>query len=192
MKQEEKKLKSKKTKTVQLTKSEYSEVKKRVSEKEKQKSRNIPKTAQQTIPFDFMTKDGIAISREPEKFSLLSYVFGKSKHTDTRYSKTVQFYDADYEIAEISQQQNIFAKYCNLLNCFDSSVKFQISVANITNDDDFDDIITIPDRDDDFNDIRHEYAEMLRVQLAKGNNGFIRINYITFSVKSQGLKKARQ
>ncbi len=192
MKQAEKKSKSAKTKSVPLSGEEYAAVKKNVAEKEKQKSRKIPQTAQQSIPFDFMTKDGIAISSEPEKFSLVRLLFGKSKTTGTRYSKTVQFYDADYEIAEISKQQNIFAKYCCLFNLFDSDVKFQISVINVTNNDDLEDIIQIPEYNDEFNDVREEYCNFLRKQLAKGNNGFIRVNYITFSVKADNIKKARQ
>lgn len=191
MKQAENKSKPKKSKTVPLTKQEYSAVKKRVSEKEQQQKRKLPKTAQQSIPFDNMTKDGIAISTD-KKFSFLSFLTGKEKAAETRYSKTVQFYDADYEIAEVSKQQNIFARYCSLLNSFDSKVNFQISIVNLTNDDDFEDIIQIPDRDDGFNDVRQEYAQMLRTQLAKGNNGFVRVNYITFSVVDTELKKARR
>lgn len=191
MQQAQNKSKTKKSKTVPLTKQEYSAVKKKVAEKEKQHQQKIPKTAQQSIPFDYMTKDGIAISTD-KKFSLMEFFTGKQRVTETRYSKTVQFYDADYEIAEITKQQNIFARYCGLLNSFDSSVKFQISVVNLTNDDDFEDIIQIPERDDEFNDIRQEYAQMLRTQLARGNNGFIRVNYITFSIVDTELKKARR
>ncbi len=193
MKQAVKKSQSPKVKTVKLSKSEYKEVNETVKSKEKKRTAyKLPKTVQQSIPFDFMSKDGIAVSSEPERFSLISFLTGKQKPVKTRYSKTVQFYDADYEIAEISKQQSIFAKYCGLLNSFDSSVKFQISVANVTSSDDFDDIIHIPDRDDGFNDIRHEYVQMLRKQLEKGNNGFIRVNYITFSVMENSLNKARR
>ena len=196
MKPAEKKSKQKKSQTVPLSKEEYAEIKKKAAKTEKQKSQKIPKSSQQSIPFDYITKDGIAVSSESEKFSLISYLlglfFGKKKVSEKRYSKTVQFYDADYEIAEISKQQTIFAKYCSLLNSFDSSVKFQISVVNVTSDNDFDTLINIPDRDDDFNDIRHEYIELLKKQLKKGNNGFIRVNYITFSIKEKSMKKARQ
>ena len=193
MKQAEKKSKAKSKNTVPLSKSEYETVKKQVSAKNKRKQAvKLPQTAQQSIPFDYMTKDGIAIASEPERFSILNYLFGKNKPTETRYSKTVQFYDADYEIAEISKQKNIFAKYCNLLNCFDSNVKFQISVVNVTNDDDFEDVIRLPERNDEYNDIRKEYCDMLRDKLAKGNNGFIRVNYITFSVREKNVNKARQ
>ena len=181
-----------KSKKVPLTKEEQKAVKKTVQAKKAEQTRKIPKTAQQSIPFNYMTRDGIAIASEPEKFSLFGYIMGKQKPTETRYSKSVQFYDADYEIADFSKQQSIFAKYCSLLNSFDSSVKFQISVINLTSDDDFDEIIQIPEHDDDFNDIRKEYAQMLKKQLAKGNNGFVRVNYITFSIRETSLKKARQ
>lgn len=192
MKLEERKSKSVKTKTVPLSREEQSAVRKSVSEKEKQQSRKIPQTAQQSIPFDSMTKDGIAISSEPEKFSLIGFLLNKAKPTETRYSMTVQFYDADYEIAEMSKKQNIFARYCGLLNLFDDDIKFQISAVNLTNSDDFNDIIQVPDYEDEFHDIREEYCDYLKKQLAKGNHGFIRVNYITFSIKEKNLKKARQ
>lgn len=180
------------SKKVPLTEAEKKALKKTVAKKQKEQARKVPKSAQQSIPFNYMTRDGIAISSDPEQFSILGYILGKQKPTQTRYSKTVQFYDTDYAIADFSKQQSIFAKYCGLLNSFDSSVKFQISVVNLTNDDDFDDIIQIPERDDRFNDVRREYVEMLKNQLTKGNNGFIRVNYITFSIKENSLKKARQ
>ena len=35
-------------------------------------------------------------------------------------------------------------------------------------------ITNIPEQDDEFNDIRSEYSEMLQHQLTKGNNGLIK------------------
>ncbi len=71
MKQAEKKSKSKaKTKTVLLSKAEYEAVKQSVSAKEKQRNAvKLPQTAQQSIPFDYMTKDGIAVASEPENLA---------------------------------------------------------------------------------------------------------------------------
>lgn len=78
MKQAEKKSKAKSKNTVLLSKSEYETVKRQVSAKNKRKQAvKLPQTAQQSIPFDYMTKDGIAIASEPERFSLLNYLFGK-------------------------------------------------------------------------------------------------------------------
>ena len=191
MKQAKNRSDTPKSKSVYLSKEETAALKKKVSEKEKMKKRKIPKSAQQSIPFDYMTKDGIAISTD-KKFSLISFVMGNNLVTETRYSKTVQFYDADYEIAEVSRQKKIFSKYCSLLNSFDSSVKFQISVVNLTNDEDVKDVISIPEQNDKFNDIRQEYVQMLRKQFVKGNNGFVKVCYITFSVIDKDVKKARR
>ena len=108
MKQAEKKSKAKSKNTVPLSKSEYETVKRQVSEKNKRKQAvKLPQTAQQSIPFDYMTKDGIAIASEPERFSLLNYLFGKKKPTETRYSKTVQFYDAEEHFRQILQSSEL-------------------------------------------------------------------------------------
>ena len=49
----------------------------------------------------------------------------------------------------------------------------------------------IPWQEDDFNDIREEYTEMLKKQAAKGNNGIIKSKYLIFGVESNGYKEAK-
>ena len=44
------------------------------------------------------------------------------------------------------------------------------------------DRINIPEQDDEFNDIRSEYSEMLQNQLTKGNNGLITVSYTHLDV----------
>ena len=56
---------------------------------------------------------------------------------------------------------------------------------------DFEKSISIPDQDDDFNSIRVEYAEMLKTQLAKGNNGLVKMKYITFGIEAENIKEAK-
>jgi hypothetical protein len=56
---------------------------------------------------------------------------------------------------------------------------------------DFEKAISIPDQDDDFNSIRVEYAEMLKNQLAKGNNSLVKTKYITFGIEAVNLSEAR-
>ncbi len=51
--------------------------------------------------------------------------------------------------------------------------------------------IHIADQNDDFNDIRHEFVEMLTSQLEKGNHGLIRLKYLTFGVTVSDLSTAR-
>ena len=51
--------------------------------------------------------------------------------------------------------------------------------------------ITIPLRGDEDDAIRTEYTQMLRDQLAKGNNGLIKTKYLTFGIEADGMKTAK-
>lgn len=60
------------------------------------------------------------------------------------------------------------------------------------NSDIFLETIKIDHQNDDFNDIRKEYSDMLQNQLSKGNNGLIKTKYITISIEADHYKKAKQ
>ena len=71
-------------------------------------------------------------------------------------------------------------------------VYFLHSFLNLTaGAENFEQSIIIPDRDDGFDDIRKEYAEMLQNQLAKGNNGLVKTKYITFGIEAANIKEAK-
>lgn len=55
----------------------------------------------------------------------------------------------------------------------------------------YEQIIQIRPQYDAFDEIRMEYAQMLKNQLAKGNNGLIKTKYITFSIEAENIQKAR-
>lgn len=137
-------------------------------------SGKIPVTAQQSIPFQQMFRDGIC------------------KVTDTYYTKTVQFFDINYQLAQNDDKTAIFESYCDFLNYFDSTIKVQLSFLNHVADvDEFNKQLELPMQDDGFNDIREEYSEMLKNQLAKGNNGLVKTKFITFGVEEKSLKEAK-
>lgn len=46
---------------------------------------------------------------------------------DHRFSKTIQFFDTNYQLAEFEEQNGIFSKYCDLINYFDNTVTFQLT-----------------------------------------------------------------
>ena len=50
-------------------------------------------------------------------------------------------------------------------------------------------VIQIEPQHDQFDDVRMEYAQMLKQQLAKGNNGLVRTKYITFSIEAKSVGK---
>ena len=134
----------------------------------------IPVTAQQSIPFNQMFKDGIC------------------KVDENYYTKTVQFFDINYQLAQNEDKTAIFENYCDFLNYFDSSITVQLSFLNQVADvEEFHSQLEIGVQNDDFDDIRLEYSEMLKNQLAKGNNGLVKTKYITFGVKEKSLKEAK-
>ena len=134
----------------------------------------VPVTAQQSIPFMFMYPDGIC------------------KVTDTFFTKTVQFFDINYQLAQNDDTTAIFESYCDFLNYFDSSVKVQLSFLNQTADiEEFGKELELEEQDDGFNDIRKEYSDMLKNQLAKGNNGIVKTKYITFGIEGKSLKEVK-
>lgn len=108
------------------------------------------------------------------------------------FTKTVQFQDINYQLNQNEDKTAIFESWCDFLNYFDSSVKFQLSFMNLAaNKDTYGSSIEIPSQGDDFDGIREEYTDMLRSQLARGNNGLIKTKYLTFGIEAASVKEAK-
>lgn len=117
---------------------------------------------------------------------------GICRVTDSYYTKTVKFQDINYQLNQNEDKTAIFDGWCDFLNYFDSSVRFQLSFVNMSaNKDNYARYITISPQGDDFDSIRLEYTQMLQNQLARGNNGLIKTKYLTFGVEADGLKAAK-
>ena len=100
---------------------------------------------------------------------------GICKVADGRYTKTIQFQDINYQLSQNEDKTAIFEGWCDFLNYFDSSIRFQLSFLNLAaSQETFANSITIPAQGDDFDPIRVEYTQMLQNQLARGNNGLIK------------------
>jgi len=111
---------------------------------------------------------------------------------DKLYNKTIQFYDINYQLAQNEDKTSIFENYCDFLNYFDSTVGVQLSFLNqIADVDEFNKLLEISEQEDDFNNIRREYTDMLKNQLAKGNNGLVKTKYITFGIEAESIKEAK-
>ena len=117
---------------------------------------------------------------------------GICRVTDNYYTKTTQFQDINYQLNQNEDKTAIFDAWCDFLNYFDSSVRFQLSFVNRTaTTDSYARNIIIPAQGDEFDNIRAEYSEMLQNQLARGNNGLIKTKYLTFGIEAEGLKAAK-
>lgn len=133
-----------------------------------------PHTAQDSIPFERMYKDGIC------------------RLANGRYSKCIEFEDINYQLAQPDDKTAIFEALCDMYNSFDASINVQLSlISRHANKDDFKNSITIAPQNDDFDSIRAEYTEMLQTQLERGNNGLIKTKFLTFTVEAKDIRSAR-
>ena len=133
-----------------------------------------PSTAQQTLPYDRIWPDGICLAN------------------GNYYTKTLQFQDINYQLAQNEDKTAIFEGWCDFLNYFDSSIHFQLSFMNLTaGTEAFEQRIAIPLRGDADDESRMEYAAMLQNQMAKGSNGLTKTKFLTFGVEADHLKTAR-
>lgn len=108
------------------------------------------------------------------------------------YSKCIRFYDINYQLAQNEDKNAIFENWCDFLNYFDSSIHFQLSFINHKSSmKEFEQVIKISPQGDAYDDIRMEYANMLKKQLARGNNGLVKTKYITFSIEAENIREAK-
>ena len=131
-------------------------------------------SAQDSIPFERMFPDGIC--RVEGNF----------------YSKTIEFQDINYQLSQSEDKDAIFDGWCEFLNYFDASVRFQFSFVNSSaNKETYRERIVIPLRGDADDSLRIEYSTMLQNQLERGNNGLVKNKYLTFGIEAESYKTAK-
>lgn len=140
----------------------------------KYKGDGKPHTAQDTIPYQAMYPDGIC------------YLGGMS------YSGCIEFFDINYQLAQPDDQTAIFEYLCDLYNYLDASIHVQFTFANRKTDkEQLARSFEIPPCGDGLDHIRQENTDILKRQLARGNNGNAKTKYITYTVEADNLKAAR-
>ena len=131
-------------------------------------------SAQQSIPYQRMYPDGLC------------------RVTDRFYSKTIQYQDINYLLAQNEDQEAIFELWCDFLNYFDSSMRLQFTFFDTAaGAEQFGRSIYIAPQEDYFNSVRTEYSDMLKNQLSKGNNGLVKTKYVTFGIEADNPRIAK-
>ena len=131
-------------------------------------------SAQATIPYREMGKDGIC------------------RVHDRLYSKTIRYLDLNYQLAQPDDKADIFDGWSEFLNYFDYTIHAQLTFSNRHSiAAELENLIKVRPRNDGFSDLMEEYANMLREQLQKGNNGLIRTKYITYSIEADNFREAK-
>ncbi|MBQ9302133.1 VirB4-like conjugal transfer ATPase, CD1110 family [Butyrivibrio sp.] len=157
---------------VRLSSEEKKQIKKVVDNAKK--ADKVPHSAQESVTFERMFPSGIC--REEGDF----------------YSKTIQFQDINYKLAQEEDKTTIFEEWCSFLNFFDSSVEFSLTFLNVSTDGTkFEKSIRIPLKKDTFNDVRDQYSSVLKSQFEKGNNGLTKTKYLTFGIHASSIREAK-
>lgn len=163
--------KRKERRKVQLTRAERKQIEQIRAQVAKPKH---PQSAQQTIPYLRMYPDGVC------------------RVTDKLYSKTVQFFDINYQQAQDSDKDAIFGGWSGIQNFYQPGVHIQYSYPNFkTNEAEFERDLILNPQEDGNNDIRDEFTGMLMGQVEKGNNAIVRTKYATISVEADSLRSAK-
>ena len=76
----------------------------------------VRESSQDTIQYEKMLPSGIC------------------KIDNDTYSKTIEFFDINYQLAQNDDKNRIFESYCEFLNYFDSTISFQLLFVNKRSD----------------------------------------------------------
>ena len=142
--------------------------------KRKKEHTRIPRSVQDAIPISTVYDDGL-------------FRVGKNQ-----YSRTYKFEDINYQVASEADKETMFERYCALLNSLDSNATTKITINNRKlNQADFEKRIFIKEQDDNLNEYRREYNQMLLAKATAGNS-IMQEKYITVTVTEKSADDARQ
>lgn len=135
----------------------------------------IPKTVQETIPYYAVYEEDGIIEIKQGVFTR-SYLLG----------------DVNYQIAKQEEQHEMFMFFGQLLNSFDPTMNFQITInqKNI-NMDEFEQQTMLPLEGDSLDELRVERNEMLKRKIMEGKNHLVKEKYLTVAVQADSLEAAQ-
>ncbi len=141
--------------------------------KKQKKNLKIPKTVQQTIPYEMVYPDGV-IEIKPQYFSK-SYYFG----------------DANFKGESNVKQRQMFEDYGLLINRFASNICIQISIYNRSMDTVMlKDKFMLKPKKDGYQNFRTEINQDRFAKLSKGRNNLKKERYITVTIEDTDLSSA--
>jgi len=133
----------------------------------------IPRSVQNTIPYQQLLANGLV------------YLGNK------KYSKTILFGDITYQIARQDEQEEIFLKYAEFLNYFDSDTNVQLTINTAKVDKDkFREETLLKFKHDDWDVYRKEYNDMIIKAMQEGREGAAVEKFITISTEAENADNA--
>lgn len=133
----------------------------------------VPKTVQQSIPYESVYPNGV-IEVMPGYFS-----------------KSYYFEDANFNTENEEVQESMFMDFCSLINKFPHTITSQITIFNRSTDiDEVRNNILLKPQRDEFYTYREEYNTMLLDKMKEGRNNIKKERYITVTVEKTDIESA--
>lgn len=143
------------------------------AQKQERMKIKLPKSVQQAIPIQRIWQDG-------------TFQFG------SKFSQTVRFSDINYAIASKADKTQMFLGYSELLNALDTGAATKITIHNRRmNRQDFARTTLLPMQQDQLDDYRQEYNQMLLDKVTGQTSSVVQERYITLSAHRKNYSEAR-
>lgn len=154
----------------------FKKEKKQKTDSEKQtRQKKIPRTVQQTIPYEAVYPNGI-------------FKIGSKK-----YCKSYRLEDTNFSIADQQTQENMFLDYEGLLNSIDVNMMAQVTVHNRSiNMDIVKNKMLMKPKSDGRNEFREELNTILMDKMNEGRNNLKKEKYFTITVETTSIETAAQ
>ena len=132
------------------------------------KESKFPTTAQNTIPYRVMYKNGMA--------QLEGFLF----------SKSICFEDINYELRDNEDKKSVFKKLSDVYNFFTEDMHVQMTYMNTrVPQDEINEMLRIKSQGDQCDELREEMTEILLDKEKKGNKGIVKKRFLTYSIEAE-------
>lgn len=130
----------------------------------------IPKTSQQTLPWEEIYSNGIIKVRED------------------LYCVICSFTNINYKLKKDEEQKTLFKRYCDVLNSLDPNLKFQLYLSN-RNIDENEILNQLKPKSDKYEDIKEDYEKVIEHFVHESYDKTAeRGNYFVLGLKSKDTK----
>lgn len=151
-------------------------------EKDVKEKRQVKRTTIQTLPYECFVSNYIMLLKSNVKIG---------RKTTNLYSKTYLVPDVNYSALTREQQLEKMQIYIDLLNGFDSTISFQMTLLNSKiNKEDFENRLLLKNKNDGLDSERQEFNEILHDKIMHGQNGIQCRKFITVTVSAINFETA--
>lgn len=141
--------------------------------KKKKSHEPVPVTSQQSIPYLGVYENGVI------------------EVAEGYFSKSYLLEDVNFKIASAEEQENIFVRYGEFINSFNSDTHIEITVFNRNVDSDrVKDDILIKMKGDEYDYLREEQNDILLKKMSEGKNNLAHEKYLTVTIKADNIDAA--